>query len=113
MLSFFLAPIALILFNYGMIKIILAIIHFAQKFIIVDAQKIMIFENTLFLQEDSETINREKIVIIDIIRHVIISLLFAYGHITLEQARNEVRTIHCVYRPYELVKYLQPRHTPI
>lgn len=72
----------------------------------------MIFENTLFLQEDSETINREKIVKIDIIRHGIISLFFSYGHITLEQARNEVRTIHCVYHPYDLAKYLQPSNSP-
>ena len=110
-IQFILFPIALLLINYAFMKLILAIINYYNKLIIIIADKLILIDSTLVMREDIELIELQKIVKIDIMCHGIFAAIFGYGHLIIEQQRDEARTLHFVSRPYDILHLMREKTT--
>lgn len=104
-------PIALLLVNYGFMKLILATINYYNKLVIIIPDKIVIIDSTLVMQEDIEIIDLAKVVKIDIECHGILAAVLEYGHFIIEQQRNDVRTLHFISKPYDILHLIKEKTT--
>lgn len=104
---YILFPIALLLVNYAFMKLILSIINYYNKLIIIVPDKLIIIDSSLVMKEDIEIVDLSKVVKVDVECHGIFAVIFGYGHLIIEQSRNEVRTLHFVSKPYDILHIIK------
>ena len=104
-------PIIFLLVNYGFIQLILGIIGYYNRLVIIIRDKIIIINNSLILQEDLEIMDLSKVMKIDVERHGLLANIFWFGHLIIEQQKDEVKMIHFIPRPYEVWQILRENTT--
>lgn len=111
--SYVFFPVILLLVNYGFIQLILGIISYYNKLVIIVRDKFIIINSSLILQEDLEIMDLGKVMKIDVEVHGLLSNLLGYGHLIMEQQKDEVRTIHFIPKPYKVWQILRENTTYI
>lgn len=64
-------------------------------------------DSTLILREDLEIMDLTKVMKIDVEVHGIFASMFGYGHLIMEQQKDEVRVIHFMPNPYRVWQILK------
>lgn len=111
--SYVFFPVILLLVNYGFIQLILGIISYYNRLVIIVRDKFIIINSSLILQEDLEIMDLSKVMKIDVEVHGLLSNLLGYGHLIMEQQKDEVRTIHFIPKPYKVWQILRENTTYI
>ena len=106
-------PVIFLLVHYGFIQLILGIIRYYNRLVIIVRDKFIIINSSLILQEDLEIMDLSKVMKIDVECHGLLSNLLGYGHLVMEQQKNEVRTIHFMPQPYKVWQILRENTTYI
>lgn len=106
-------PIIFLLVNYGFIQLILGIINYYNRLMIIVRDRIIIINNSLILQEDLEIMDLSKVMKIDVECHGLLANMFGFGHLIIEQQKDEVKVIHFIPKPYEVWQILRENTTYI
>ncbi|OIP53142.1 hypothetical protein AUK10_02805 [Candidatus Gracilibacteria bacterium CG2_30_37_12] len=69
------------------------------------------FNNSLILQEDLEIMDLSKVMKIDVECHGLLANTFGFGHLIIEQQKDEVKIIHFISKPYEVWQILRENTT--
>jgi hypothetical protein len=80
---------------------------------IIVRDRIIIINNSLILQEDLEIMDLSKVMKIDVECHGLLANMFGYGHLIIEQQKDEVKVIHFIPKPYEVWQILRENTTYI
>ncbi|NDK19963.1 hypothetical protein GW819_03920 [Candidatus Gracilibacteria bacterium] len=104
-------PVIFLLVNYGFIQLILGIIRYYNHLVIIVRNKLIIINNSLILQEDLEIMDLGKVMKIDVEVHGLFPSIFGYGHLIMEQQKDEVKTIHFIPKPYKVYQILRENTT--
>ncbi len=108
--NYILLPLLLIAINYIFLQIALEGIEFYGKIILIWGNHIILLHTSCILIDDIEFIDTKSILKIDVERHGLISNIFNYGDIIIEQ-RNDVRRIHYVPFPHTIYHVIK-EHIP-
>jgi len=106
-------PIIFLLVNYGFLQLILGIIRYYNRLVIIVRDKFIILDSSLILREDLEIMDLGKVMKIDVEVHGLLASLLGYGHLIMEQQKDEVRTIHFIPKPYKVWQILRENTTYI
>lgn len=106
-------PAIFLLINYSFIQLILGIIRYYNRLVIIVRDKFIILNSSLILQEDLEIMDLAKVMKIDVECHGLLASIFGYGHLIMEQQKDEVRTIHFIPHPYKVWQILRENTTYI
>jgi len=60
-------------------------------------------------REDLEIMDLAKVMKIDVECHGLLANMFGYGHIIMEQQKDEVRRIHFIPKPFKVWQILRER----
>lgn len=104
-------PVIFLLVNYGFVQLSLGIIRYYNNLVIIVRDKFIIIHSSLILQEDLEIMDLSKVMKIDVVCHGLFSNLLGYGHLVMEQQKDEVRTIHFIPNPYKVWQILREHTT--
>ena len=104
-------PVIFLLVNYGFIQLILWIIRYYNNLVIIVRDKFIIIHSSLMLREDLEIMDLGKVMKIDVVCHGILASIFWYGHLVMEQQKDEVRTIRFIPHPYKVCQILRENTT--
>lgn len=107
--SFVFFPVVFLLVNYGFIQLILGIIRFYNKLVIIVRDKFIIINSSLLFQEDLEIMDLAKVMKIDVECHGLFANILGYGHLIMEQQKDEVRMIHFIPKPFKVWQILRER----
>ncbi|HBB27152.1 TPA: hypothetical protein DCZ36_01485 [Candidatus Gracilibacteria bacterium] len=113
MVNYVFFPVIFLLVNYGFIQLILGIIRYYNRLVIIVRDKFIILNSSLILQEDLEIMDLGKVMKIDVECHGLFANIFGYGHLIMEQQKDEVRTIHFIPHPYKVWQILRENTTYI
>lgn len=106
-------PIIFLLVNYSFVQLMLGIIRYYNRLVIIVRDKFIIINSSLVLQEDLEIMDLSKVMKIDVEVHGLFASMFGYGHLIMEQQKDEVRTIHFIPNPYKVWQILRENTTYI
>ena len=106
-LKYFLFFFIFALLNYAFFKLILWFIQYYNNIIIISKDSLVILHCSLILQDDVEVIDAYRIVKVDSYSRWFLANLLGYGDITIEQQKNEVRTLHFVPSPYKFLEIMK------
>lgn len=106
-------PVIFLLINYSFIQLALGIIRYYNRLVIIVRDKFIILNSSLILQEDLEIMDLSKVMKIDVECHGLLASIFGYGHLIMEQQKDEVRTIHFIPKPYKVWQILRENTTYI
>ena len=106
-------PVILLLVNYGLVQLALGIIRYYNQLVIIVRDKFIIMDSTLMLQEDLEIMDLSKVMKIDVEVHGFFASILGYGHLIMEQQKDEVRVIHFMPKPYKIWQILRENTTYI
>lgn len=109
--SYVFFPVIFLLINYSFIQLILGIIRYYNNLVIIVRDKFIIIHSSLMLQEDLEIMDLGKVMKIDVVCHGLFANIFGYGHLVMEQQKDEVRTIHFIPKPYKVWQILRENTT--
>lgn len=112
-ISYVFFPVIFLLTNYSFIQLILGIIRYYNRLVIIVRDKFIILNSSLILQEDLEIMDLSKVMKVDVECHGLLASIFGYGHLIMEQQKDEVRTIHFIPQPYKVWQILRENTTYI
>lgn len=98
-LNYLLFPTIFFLVNYAFIKLILSYIIFYNDLLIVHNWQLIVLKTSLYLIDDIEFIDLNKITSIDTACRGIIQNIFWFWNLIVEQQREQVRKFHFVPEP--------------
>lgn len=105
--NYLLFPLLFFLVNYAFIKLILNTIWYNFNLILFIWNKVILIRSTLFLIDDVEIIDMWKIMKVDIECRGIIPNILWFGHLIIEQQKNDVRILHFIPDPYHALNILE------
>ncbi len=106
-------PVIFLLINYSFLQLALGIIKYYNNLVIIVRDKFIIVHSSLILQEDLEIMDLSKVMKVDVSVHGLLANLLWYGHLVMEQQKDEVRTIHFIPNPYIVWQILRENTTYI
>lgn len=99
--------LGLILLNYWFLRLILWIIKYYNNIIIICPGQVIIIKASLLLRDKIESLDASKIMKLDSSSNWILSNMFWYWNLIIEQQNDELRTFHFVSHPHRVVRHIQ------
>ncbi|MDD4151343.1 MAG: hypothetical protein PHR68_01900 [Candidatus Gracilibacteria bacterium] len=106
-------PIIWIILNYSFIKIFETFLQYYNEVLIIHGDQIIIIRSSLFLMDDIEIIDSYRVMKFDSYADGFWANLLGYGHIVLEQQKDNVRIFHFVPQPYRVISILKEQRDKI
>jgi len=106
-LYYIIFPSIFILINYAFIKLILWYIKFYNNLLIIHNWQLIVIKTSLFLKDDIEFIDLNKITKLDIFCRGIIPNFLSYWVLVVEQQRDWVREFHLIPKPYKALSLIK------
>lgn len=104
---FIVFPFIFILLNYAFVRLILSYIRYYNRLFIIYEDHIFITHSSLMMIDDFEVIDIHKVMKIDSFSRWLLSNMFWYWDILLEQQQDEIRTFHFMPDPYKIIETFQ------
>lgn len=108
-----LLPIIWLILNYSFLKIFEAFLEYYNEMLIIHLDQIIIIKSSLILMDDIEIIDSYRVMKFDSYADWFWANLLGYGHIVLEQQKDNVRIFHFVSNPYKLIAILKEQRDKV
>ena len=89
--------------HYAFFSLIWLFIKYFNNVIIISKDTITIIKCSLILNDDIEVIDCYRIVKVDAFIDWLMPNIFRYGEVAIEQQKNDIKVLHYIPRPYELL----------
>lgn len=99
LIHYIILPTILIIVNFGFLKLILYVIQHYNNLLIFHDDHLVVIKSSFILVDDIEILDVYKVTKIDTYSRWIMSNLFWYGTVIVEQTRNEVRQFSFIPDP--------------
>ncbi len=96
-----------VILNYSFIKFILDVIEYNNNLLIIKNDHIIILKASLILQDDIEIIDSYRVMKVDAFCRWIVSNIFWYWNLVIEQQKDDVRVFHFIPTPFKVLKILR------
>ena len=106
-LKLILCIVGIVILNYSFLSFAFGLIRYYNNLIIICPEQIIIIKATLILQDKIESLDSLNIVKMDSISKWILSNIFGYGNIIIEQQNDDIRNFHFIHQPYGVIEYLK------
>lgn len=105
-IKYILLLVIIVSINYEFIKLILFIVKYYNNLIIITKHHILILNILLITKDDLEVIDPYKITKIDATSHWVLSNMFWYWTLIIEQQWDTVRQFRLTPNPYKIMEIL-------
>lgn len=112
-IEFLILPFAFLVVNYAFMKLILNLIEYNNNLVLFVRNKVILTKWTVLLVDDVEIIDIKKIMKVDVECRWILANFIWWWHLIIEQQKNDVRVIHFIPRPYEVLKFLEEKRDDV
>lgn len=110
---YILLPIIWIILNYSFLKIFETFLEYYNELLIIHQDQIIIIKASLILMDDIEIIDSYRVMKFDSYADWFWANLLGYGHIVLEQQKDNVRIFHFVSNPYKIIAILKEQRDKV